>query len=82
MKNAINWFEIPVWKFREQKFYSSLIGTGSIRNASPEFKYAMLPADMQNGVGGGLVQSQAMNHLTKSLSSIWMAGGWSKYPIV
>ena len=47
MKNAINWFEIPVKDFaRAKKFYETLFGAITDM-PHPVFKYGMLPADMQ-----------------------------------
>jgi hypothetical protein len=58
MKNAINWFEIPVKNFdRAVTFYSAIMGASVQVMPHPELKYGMLPSDMQNGgVGGGIVQ--------------------------
>jgi len=60
MKNSINWFEIPVKNFERAKaFYATLYGQEIQEMPHPEFKYGMLPADMQNGgVGGGIVQGE------------------------
>lgn len=57
MNNAINWFEIPVTNFdRAKEFYGKLFGAEIQEMPHPEYRYGMLPADMQNGVGGGIVQ--------------------------
>jgi hypothetical protein len=57
MTNAINWFEIPVADFeRAKKFYETLYGAPIMEMPFPGGRYGMLPSDMQNGVGGGLVQ--------------------------
>lgn len=57
MKNAINWFEIPAADFgRAKKFYETVLGVTIEEMPHPMFKYGMFPADMENGVGGGLVQ--------------------------
>jgi hypothetical protein len=63
MKNAINWFEIPVTDFsRAKKFYETILGVEIMEVPFPNGKYGMLPADMQNGgVGGGLMQSEGFN---------------------
>jgi predicted enzyme related to lactoylglutathione lyase len=59
MKNAINWFEIPATDFeRAKKFYETVM---EIEMMLPfeAMKYAMFPADMQNGgIGGGLVEEK------------------------
>jgi len=60
MKNAINWFEIPVKDFgRAKKFYETLFGSPVTEMPHPVLKYGMLPADMENGVGGGIVQGDS-----------------------
>lgn len=57
MKNAINWFEIPVTDFnRAKKFYEALFGAEIMEMPFPDGKYGMLPCDMMEGVGGGIVQ--------------------------
>ena len=57
MTNAINWFEIPVTDFtRAKKFYEALFDAEIMEMPFPDGKYGMLPADMQNGVGGGIVE--------------------------
>lgn len=58
MKNAINWFEIPVKNFdRAKKFYETLMDGEIQVMPHPEMKYGMLPCDMENGVGGGIVEN-------------------------
>lgn len=76
MKNSINWFEIPVKNFdRAKKFYSTIMGAEVAEMPHPEFKYGMLPADMQNGgVGGGLVQGAGFEPSDKG-SLIYLNGG-------
>ena len=59
MTNAINWFEIPVEDFdRAKAFYATLFGMEIQEMPHPSFRYGMLPADMENGVGGGIVQGE------------------------
>ncbi len=59
MINAINWFEIPVKDFdRAKAFYETLYGSQIQEMPHPEYRYGMLPSDMQNGVGGGIVQGE------------------------
>ena len=76
MTNSINWFEIPVTDFaRAKKFYGTLYNTEIQEMPHPTFKYAMLPADMQNGgVGGGLVQGEGFEPSTKGVL-IYLNGG-------
>ncbi len=90
MTNAINWFEIPVTDFtRAKKFYETILGAEIIEMPFPGGKYGMLPADMQNGVGGGLAQGEGFEpsekgtivylnggeDLSLSLSKVEQAGG-------
>ena len=59
MKNSINWFEIPVKDFdRAKAFYSTLFSADIQEMPHPSFRYWMLPCDMMNGVGGGIVQGE------------------------
>lgn len=60
MKNAINWFEIPVKDYeRAKKFYSDVLGNAVTDMPMPDFKYGILPYDMENkGVGGAIIQSE------------------------
>jgi len=59
MAHAINWFEIPANNFdRAKSFYEAVLGV-EMMMPFPGMKYAMFPADMQNGeIGGGLVEEQ------------------------
>ncbi|MBL0135969.1 MAG: VOC family protein [Chitinophagaceae bacterium] len=90
MTNAINWFEIPVTDFtRAKKFYETLLGAEIMEVPFPNGKYGMLPADMEKGVGGGLVQGEGFepsdkgtivylnggDDLSGSLSRVEQAGG-------
>jgi uncharacterized protein len=75
MKNAINWFEIPVTNFeRAKEFYGKLFNAEIQEMPHPEFKYGMLPADMQNGVGGGIVQGPGFEPSDKG-PLIYLNGG-------
>jgi uncharacterized protein len=57
MAHAINWFEIPAKNLERAKtFYETVLNIQMII-PFPGMKYAMFPADMQNGeIGGGLVE--------------------------
>lgn len=57
--NAISWFEIPASDLtRAQKFYETIFDMQMIPLDLPNFKMRMFPLeDMQNGVGGALVDS-------------------------
>jgi predicted enzyme related to lactoylglutathione lyase len=75
MTNAINWFEIPVSDFaRAKKFYEALFGAEIQEMPHPTMKYGMLPADMQNGVGGAIVQSEGYEPSTKG-TIVYLNGG-------
>ena len=58
MKNAINWFEIPVKDYeRAKKFYANVLA-GDIKDMHMEdMKYGFLPFDEKEGVGGAIVKS-------------------------
>jgi predicted enzyme related to lactoylglutathione lyase len=58
MKNAINWFEIPVKNFdRAQKFYETVLGAKTQVMEAMGMKSAFFPADLQSGgIGGCLIQ--------------------------
>ncbi len=75
MAHAINWFEIPAKNFeRAKKFYETVLGITMILPL-PEMKYAMFPADMQNGeIGGGLVEEHGYEP-SQTGSLIYLNGG-------
>jgi len=78
MKNAINWFEIPVNNYeRAKKFYSDILGIEIMDYHMPEknMKYGMFPYDMENGgVGGAIVQMNEMKPSTEG-STVYLNGG-------
>ena len=78
MKNAINWFEIPVNDYeRAKKFYSTILELEITDYHMPEknMKYGMFPYDMENnGVGGAIIQMKEMNPSTDG-STIYLNGG-------
>jgi predicted enzyme related to lactoylglutathione lyase len=56
MKNALNWFEIPVRDMdRAVAFYEALLGARLRRDIFGGLPYALFPAE-EPGVGGALVQ--------------------------
>jgi predicted enzyme related to lactoylglutathione lyase len=59
MNHVISWFEIPASDFdRAKSFYEAVLGTKLIM-PFPEMKYALFPADMQQGeITGGLVEEK------------------------
>lgn len=75
MINSINWFEIPVSDFtRAKKFYETLFDKEIIEMPFPEGKYGMLPCDMENGVGGGIVQGEGFTPSDKG-TVVYLNGG-------
>jgi hypothetical protein len=75
MTNAINWFEIPVDDFvRAKKFYETIFGAEILEMPFPNGTYGMLPCDMQNGVGGGLVKGEGYTPSDKG-TIVYLNGG-------
>jgi len=78
MKNAINWFEIPVNNYeRAKKFYGTILELEIIDYHMPEknMKYGMFPYDMENmGVGGAIVQMKEMKPSTDG-ATVYLNGG-------
>ena len=90
MKNAINWFEIPVKNFnRAKKFYETILGAKMQPMEMGGMKSAFFPADLQNGIGGCITKAEGYvpsktgaliylnggNDLAKPLSKVAKAGG-------
>ena len=66
MKNAINWFEIPVSDYeRAKKFYSTVLAAEIMdMPETPEManmKYGFFPCEMEIGVGGAIVEMEGLN---------------------
>lgn len=75
MTNSINWFEIPVRDFnRAKKFYEAVYGAEVQEMPHPDLKYGVLPCDMQNGVGGGIVQGEGFEPSDKG-ALVYLNGG-------
>ena len=78
MKNAINWFEIPVLDYeRAKKFYSTTLDLEISDFHMPEknMKYGMFPYDMENGgVGGAIVEMAEMKPSTDG-STVYLNAG-------
>jgi len=75
MTNAINWFEIPATDFaRAKKFYETILAAEIMEMPFPLGKYGMFPADMQTGVGGGLVQAEGYTP-SKDGTIVYLNGG-------
>lgn len=74
MTNAINWFEIPATDFeRAKKFYETVLEI-EMATPFPGMNYAMFPAEMGQGIGGGLVQEEGYEPAEKG-SLIYLNGG-------
>jgi len=75
MPHAINWFEIPALDFeRAKSFYETVLDIKMI-TPFPGMKYAMFPADMQNGeIAGGLVE-EAGYEPSQSGALVYLNGG-------
>lgn len=75
MANAINWFEVPVQNFdRAKSFYETILGTEMMRMDMMGMKCAFFPADLQNGVGGCIMEGQGYEPSAKG-SLIYLNGG-------
>mgnify|MGYP000270823501 FL=1 len=58
MKNAINWFEIPVKDYeRAKQFYSTVLGGEITDMHMDDMMYGVLPHDEKEGVGGAIIKS-------------------------
>lgn len=75
MAHAINWFEIPTKDFERAKtFYETVLGI-KMSMPFPDMKYAMFPADMQNGeIGGGLIEEKGWEPMQGG-ALIYLNGG-------
>jgi uncharacterized protein len=75
MKNALNWFEIPVKNFNKaKKFYETILGSEMQPMEAMGMKTAFFPADMENGIGGCIVEGQGYEPSKKG-SLIYLNGG-------
>lgn len=75
MKNAINWFEIPAKNLdKAKKFYEIILGADMQTMEAMGMKSAFFPADMQNGIGGCLMQGQGYEPSSNG-SVIYLNGG-------
>ncbi|SDF04958.1 VOC family protein [Chitinophaga filiformis] len=75
MAHAINWFEIPAANFeRAKSFYETVLDI-KLLTPFPHMKYALFPADMQQGeIGGGLVEEKGYEP-SQSGALIYLNGG-------
>lgn len=76
MKNAINWFEIPVRNFDEgKKFYETIFGTDMQLMEAMGMKSAFFPADMETGgVSGCILQGDGYEPASKG-TLVYLNGG-------
>ena len=76
MKNAINWFEIPVKNFDKAKtFYETLFGSTMPLMEAMGMKSAFFPADLKNGgVGGCIIEGKGYEPTTNG-SLVYLNGG-------
>lgn len=78
MKNAVNWFEIPVRNYeRAKKFYSDIIGAEIIDHHMEDknMKYGIFPYDMENHkVGGAIIEMEGMNPSADG-ATVYLNGG-------
>lgn len=76
IKNAINWFEIPVLNFdRAKEFYSRIFDYEMYETVISANRMGFLPMDPQsNGVGGAIVQGDGC--IPSALGSrVYLNGG-------
>ncbi len=76
MKNAINWFEIPVKDLkRAQKFYETVMGSKMQEMNAMGMKSAFFEFDMKGGgIGGCLIEGKGYEPSKKG-SVIYLNGG-------
>lgn len=76
MKNAINWFEIPVKNFdKAKKFYETILGVEMQIMEAMGMKSAFFPADMQTGgIGGCIIKGDGYEPSTKG-TLVYLNGG-------
>lgn len=76
MKNAINWFEIPVKNFdKAKKFYEAILGADMHLMEAMGMKSAFFPAEMiTGGIGGCIIQGEGYEPSSKG-SLVYLNGG-------
>lgn len=76
MKNAINWFEIPVKDFdKAKKFYETILGADMQLMEAMGMKSAFFPAEIETGgIGGCIIQGQGYEPSSKG-SLVYLNGG-------
>ncbi|WP_298904750.1 VOC family protein [uncultured Psychroserpens sp.] len=78
MKNAVNWFEIPVKDYeRAKQFYATVMDSKITDLPMPEdnMKYGVFEYDEDNnGVGGAIIEGEGQNPTTDG-ATIYLNGG-------
>lgn len=76
MKNAINWFEIPVKDFDKAKtFYETILGAEMTLMEAMEMRSAFFPADLETGgIGGCIIEGKGYEPSTKG-ALVYLNGG-------
>nr|WP_321233588.1 VOC family protein [uncultured Psychroserpens sp.] len=78
MKNAVNWFEIPVKDYnRAKQFYTTVMDSKITDHHMPEqnIKYGMFAYDDDNnGVGGAIIEGEGQTPTTHG-ATIYLNGG-------
>ncbi|MDG5492067.1 VOC family protein [Psychroserpens sp. SPM9] len=78
MRNAVNWFEIPVKDYnRAKQFYSTVMDSKITDHPMPEqnIKYGIFEYDEDNnGVGGAIIEGEGQNP-TSDGATIYLNGG-------
>ncbi|MCK8479658.1 VOC family protein [Psychroserpens algicola] len=78
MRNAVNWFEIPVKDYnRAKQFYSTVMGSKITDHPMPEqnIKYGIFEYDEDNNcVGGAIIEGEGQNPTTDG-ATIYLNGG-------
>ena len=78
MKNAINWFEIPVNDFNRAKaFYEAVLDTNMEVMEMPQFNSTMafFPCDAEAGAAGGSIIKSPDHEPSMTGSIIYLNGG-------
>ena len=77
VKNAINWFEIPVTDFkRAKKFYETIFESEIQEMDVANFKMGVLPHDMEGGgVGGAICCGEGFEPAADKGSRLYLNGG-------
>lgn len=75
MKNALNWFEIPVKDLgRAKSFYEKVLDATMDTQKMQGMEMAFFPADWENGIGGGLAYGEGYEPSDKG-SLVYLNGG-------